>query len=48
MASQRENHYDNISMHFKAIFPGCMNGLLEMKICNIFLIYGPNVESVAS
>ena len=37
-------HYDNKPMQFCVTFHDDMNGILRMKICDNFLIFGPNIN----
>ena len=37
-------HYDNTPMQNTVIFHGRKNGNFQMKNCNIFLIFGQNID----
>ena len=37
-------HNENTPMQYAAIFHGSKNGNLQMKICDIFLIFAQNID----
>ena len=37
-------HYENMPMQYTAIFHGCKNDNLQMKNCDIFLIFAQNID----
>ena len=37
-------HYANMPMQYTAIFHGCKNVHLQMKIFDIFLIFAQNID----
>ena len=39
-----KNHNENTPMQYAAIFHGSKNGNLQMKICDIFLIFAQNID----
>ena len=45
--STEKNHYENMPMHYTAIFHGCKNVHFQMKILNIFLIFAQNIDCEA-
>ena len=38
-------HYDNTPIQYTVIFHGCKNDYFQMKNCDIFLIFAPNIDS---
>ena len=43
-SAPKVSHYANMSVQYTAIFHGCKNGNLQMKKCEIFLIFAQNID----
>ena len=41
---QLNSHYENISMHYTAIFHSSKKGYFQMKKCDTFLIFAQNID----
>ena len=39
-----DEHYENMSVQYTAIFHGCKNDKFQMKICDFFLIFAQNID----
>ena len=37
-------HYENMSMQYTAIFHGCKSDNVQMKNCDMFLIFSQNIN----